>query len=631
MDAGASAVTVEIKNGGITFLKISDNGSGMEEDDAEIAFERHSTSKIRSAFDLDSIKTLGFRGEALASIAAVSSVELTTRTAASNSGKYILIQGGRLKEVKQAGCPVGTTFIIKDLFFNTPARFKFLKKDTTEAGYIADVIARLALGSPNVSFRFINNGSVSIHTPGNNDLRSAVFCIYGKDTAGSVSEINHDDGKLKISGLAGKPEIARASRNQQSVYLNGRYIRSKVITSAFDEAYKTYLMKNKFPFIILKIELNPLLVDVNVHPTKMEVRFSDEQMIFRTVYNAVTDALMRTPSARSVQFAGNVQDDFRFKNSDPKPDYVQQNISAAKTIVSESPSFQYSSPKPEVEALTYEATAKKNGSAVNVIRQDVLDKFQPKTDAKEKPGNKEITDIKIEEMTRSKDCKFSTSEDNIKKEEDIPSVSKEALIKETSNKENNLFNEDYRIIGQAFSTYILLQQNDEMVLLDQHAAHERIKYEYFKGKYKNSEVSPQMLIEPLVIELTSQETALVNENQDFFSRLGFIFEEFGNNSIILRSVPDINDSTTIKETFLQVADHLLNTAGREYRIIEDDALYTVACKAAVKANKRLDEQEIRNLIKELSSLENPLTCPHGRPTVIKISRGELERKFKRVL
>jgi len=550
IDAGADNISIEIKNGGISYIKIADNGTGIDEDDIEIAFERHSTSKIKSSEDLESISTLGFRGEALASIAAVSHVQLTTRTRNRPYGMYFEIRGGRIIEAKQTGCPTGTTFVVRDLFFNTPARYKFLKKDSTESGYVSDIITRIALGNPHISFRFTSNGSGIIHTPGNNDLLSVIFSIYGRETAKEIIAVDYQDNSIKITGYAGKPGIARANRNHQSIFVNGRYVKSKIIISAVDEAYKTFLMKNKYAFVVLKIETNPLLIDVNVHPAKMEIRFSNEQDIFRSVYHAVNNALLGRTDGTAADILKKSEETFKFRN---KLDELENNKA----------------------------------------EQKLNDRYN-----------------------KANECINEAESDYRGEAEEI--------------QEENRF-EDAKIIGQIFSTYIILQWGDRVLLMDQHAAHERINYEKMKMNYSNNEPIAQVLLTPVVLELTPSELRFLNENGAFFNRMGFTFEVFGNNSIILRSVPCKETGSDIKAVFLEVLDFAESSGNKDFNMIADEALYTIACKAAVKANTKLDSVEIRNLLKELSKLENPYTCPHGRPTVIEITKHELERMFKRIV
>jgi len=560
IDAGAGNINVEIRNGGISFIRVSDNGCGIEEDDAVIAFERHATSKIRSASDLESISTMGFRGEALASIAAVSKVELTSRVNASDSGIYLEVQGGVVKEVRQAGCSAGTTFIIRDLFYNTPARYKFLKRNATEAGYVSDIMGRIAIGNPKVSFTLTSNDSAVMHTPGNGDLLSAIFSVYGKDAVKNIHKIEYRDEDMRIFGYAGSPEAARSNRNQQSVYLNGRYVRSRIVTSAVDEAYKTFLMKNRYALVVLCIETNPVLVDVNVHPTKMEVRFSDEQRVFRSVYHAVNNAISSGTGIRTPEFSyrPGIQDP-------PAKDGIREDSNC----------------KPGESGVESNAASAGGGKkqAAGEDQGSIFEKSYP-------------------------------SRNNILK------------------KENNI---DGRFIGQVFSTYIILEQGEDMLIVDQHAMHERLIYERLKKGMANAEPMEQMLLAPVSVELTQQELVFIRDNVEFFRRIGFVFEDFGSNSVLLRSVPAAGNFESVKAAFIQAVDRAMDSSGREGIDAADEVLYTIACKAAVKANMKLDELEVRNLLREISGLDNPYTCPHGRPSVLRLTKQELEKMFKRIV
>ncbi len=590
IDAGAEIISVEIKNGGITYIKVTDNGSGIAGDDVEIAFERHATSKIRNSGDLESISTLGFRGEALASIASVSSVDLTTRVKKNPHGSFIKVQGGVVKEASETGCPAGTTFVVRDLFYNTPARFKFLKKDSTEAGYVADIINRMALGNPGISFRLTSNNTTILHSPGNNDLLSTIFSVYGKETAKEVAEINYSDNNIKITGYAGKPEIARSSRSFQSIFINKRYVKSKVVTSAIDEAYKTYLMKNKFPFIVMNLEINPVHIDVNVHPTKMEVRFSEEQEVFRSIYHAVTNALLGKSLVRNIEVQEKDKRIFRFEEKVRKPvEYKQQRLVEDRGHVRETPDDA------------------DNGRQGNVSNNYI------------------ITDEPLRTVKTESIKSIVTNNINRNNSQDEENNNSDLTVERI-----NLL-EGSKLLGQVFSTYIMLQHGEELLIIDQHAAHERLMYEKLKSKYEKNEALAQILITPAVFELTYQEIKFLQEKREFFNKLGFIYEEFGNNSIILRAVPYAENGAAVKEVFIQVIDTLMNSTRPDYSKVYDDAIYTIACKAAVKANKKLDASEVEELLRLLSEIDNPYTCPHGRPTIIKMTKYELEKRFKRII
>lgn len=807
IDAGAESISIEIKNGGISYIKVVDNGSGIEEDDLEIAFERHATSKIRHADDLESIITMGFRGEALASIAAVSTVEVSTRVSEKPHGTYIKIQGGTVQDVRQTGCPVGTTFIVRDLFYNTPARFKFLKKDSTEAGYVSDLVSRIALANPHISFRLVSNHSQVLHTPGNNDLLSTIFSVYGKEVARQVVRIDYEESGIRVTGYAGKPEIARGTRSHQTIFVNGRYIKSKLVSSAIDEAYKTLLMKNKFAFIVLNIELNPLLIDINVHPTKMEVRFSEEQKIFRIVYHAVNNALLGTSLIRTVRLESKDSNIFKFDGFEKaNGDFLQQDIysginpvldkkktgtkearteeakrheiegtKGANYIAGEAPAWESGTGRAAArESFSNitgaQKTSTKDTTASNAWMESPGEKYNFPSKAEEEIDEREITDCKDEttkidarEVTAFKDGadksdgrditaykveadkpdvrditaykgeadksnvgditaykgeagesgtrdvsafkgeterfnargitayereaqkidinEFTASEAGSIKHgavESVPSATGEGefeedltLTNETGigkakagyeEKASLTIDEDVKfqssdaetfrevssrygektpeaemslsectLVGQAFSTYIILQHKDELMLIDQHAAHERITYEAMKKKFMDNESLSQELLAPIVIEVTNQELKLLQEEREFFNKLGFIYEDFGNNSIILRSVPFACIDEPVKSVFLDVVDSVTKAGKDNYRKIADDAIYTMACKAAVKANKRLDEMEIRKILEDLDKLENPYTCPHGRPTIVRLTKYELEKMFKRIV
>ena len=643
IDAESSNITVEIQKGGISLIKVIDNGCGMEEDDVLIAFERHATSKIRSSNDLDGILTLGFRGEALASIASVSVVELTTRTKDKSFGSYVRVKGGVVEEVSQAGCPVGTTFTVKDLFFNTPARFKFLKRDSTEAGYISDIVNRIALGNPHISFKLVNNKKTVVHTPGNNDLLSTIFSIYGKDTAKECIKVSYKDDMFKIDGFAGKPSISRATRSWQSIYINGRYIKNKTISAAIDEAYKTSLMKNKFAFVVLNIEINPVLVDVNVHPTKMEVRFTNEQDVFRAVYYAINNALLSESLVKNIEVE-NKNNIFKYETDSKKDEYVQQGIRDIKNkpieyIETKKAQINEKSKKKEsdihyadnlntAESNTAELnTAELNTAELNTIESNTAESNTAELNTIES-NTAESNTVELNTV------ELNTIESNTVELNTLNSITGDKKEESKTEKKEVIADDIFinsKIIGQIFSTYIILQSGENLVLIDQHAAHERIVFESLKKKYHKEENLAQYLLEPVVIELTGQEIGFINDKNEMLNKLGFIIENFGDNSIILRSVPANSESGKVKEAFLDVLDFLMSENKKDNVYIAEEILYKMACKGAVKANEKLESIEIKNILKKLSQIKNPYTCPHGRPTIIKITKYELEKMFKRIV
>lgn len=643
IDAGATSISLDIKNGGISYIKVADNGSGMDEDDVEIAFERHSTSKIKRAEDLDSIITMGFRGEALASIAAVSSVELQTKTASSTYGMYVHISGGLLKEVRQTGCPVGTTFIIKDLFFNTPARYKFLKKDSTEAGYISDTISRIALGNPNIAFKLTSGRELQIHTPGNNDLKSAIYSIYGKEIIKGLMQVEYQDEKFKISGYVGKPEVARSNRNYQSLYINKRYVKSKLVSYAVEQAYSSILMKNKFPFYVLNIELNPNLVDANVHPAKMDVRFADEGYLSRAILMAVSKALSAGSLFNPISVSNKDRELFKFKNTEPQKEYVQEQLgiqtnnddSNAAYVAKETSSNQSQvqnldkSKQLEVDQIRIfnkaleplARTVMRNNSS-NV--ENIGDPLHPKQVLYN------VTNSAINEnSTLAESTAVTTISDT-----QTNSVSSVSILPSSSSdihKKATLELADMKYIGQAFLTYIILQNGEELVLVDQHAAHERILYERLKTKFESQENTTQLLLEPVVVQLQAYELNVIKSKEELFNKIGFMFEDFGNNSIIIRGIPYLVDGYSPKDIFLEILDKLQESVKLVNTPLADEIIHTIACKAAIKANKKLDEKEINQLLSELAKTGGRYTCPHGRPTVIRLTKYEIEKMFKRIV
>jgi len=712
IDAGATNISIDIKNGGISFIKVTDNGSGMDEDDVEIAFERHATSKIKRAEDLESIATMGFRGEALASIAAVSSVELQTRTAGSTYGMYVHIIGGTIKEVRQTGCPVGTTFIVRDLFFNTPARYKFLKKDSTEAGYISDAITRIALGNPGISFKLTSGKSILLHSPGNNDLKSTIYSIYGKDIIKELLEVSYQDEKYSITGFIGRPEAARANRNYQSLYINKRYVKSRLVSNAVEQAYSSILMKNKFPFFVLNITLNPLLVDVNVSPAKTEVRFAEESYLSRAIYMAISNALNKDILFNPVTVSNRDREIFKFKNVEPKPGYVQgeleseylegfksysdnrviakpeqesresnysqeqqvklftealkplartdigKQVTQAKTdtqthLVSESNTQEGSDTLRQSvsESLTHAVAESQIGTVTDTQIQSV-EKLQDQTEVK--PQTLLVEDIPSntdEEIFSQATQETSTRTITGRSHAVTPEVSnayssslnRDLPIKETDSAEsidtfgNSKIKDKHpdlltmKYIGQAFSTYIILQNGDELVLVDQHAAHERIIYEKLKIKYEEQENTTQLLLEPVVIQYQPFEIDEIRSKQEMLAKIGFVFEDFGNNSIIIRGIPYLLEGCSPKEVFLELTDKILSSLKPVSTPLADEIIHTVACKAAIKANKKLDNREVEQLLTELSQTGSRYTCPHGRPTIIRLTKYEIEKMFKRIV
>lgn len=564
IDSGASSITVEIKSGGISYIRVTDNGSGMDEEDAMNSFIRHATSKIMDENDLININTLGFRGEALASIASVSEVEMNTKLHDEIFGTKIIITGGEIKQVESTGCQDGTTIIVKNLFFNTPARLKFLKKEPREAALVSDALYRLALSRPDISFKFINNDKMIFNTPGNGDLKNVILVLYGREFMDSLIGVSYKGNILSILGFIGNGDAARSNRNFQVFYINNRYIKNKMISSAVDNAYKTFLPVNKFAACILFITICPELIDVNVHPAKSEVKFQDEREVFSSVFNTVRSGLageVLIPDFKKNDYLEKVEQQELFKDN-----------------------FDYSaSSRPAQYELP--SRGRLNLSADTIVKEyEALDKQDVITD---------------------KDYLF-TENDQVK----------------------NLL-PPLVIIGQCSLTYILGQGPDGLYIIDQHAAHERILYEKFKNSYEGGGVQFQELLTPLVIDLTPKELDLVRDNSDILSKLGFDIDFFGNNSVILRSVPFSLVSLQIKKLFLEIVD-TMDSGDSSARSYLDNTIYTMACRSAVKAGDMLRQSEMEELINNLRRSTNPYTCPHGRPTIVRLTKEELERKFKRI-
>ena len=859
IDAAAKNITVEIKNGGISLIKIIDDGVGIAEDDMEIAFERHATSKIRKAEDLESIKSMGFRGEALASIAAISKVEMVSKKENDEVGHKIVVEGGKTVEFTEEARSVGTTITVRNLFYNTPVRYKFLKKDYTEAGYIEDAVTRIALVNKNVAIKLISNGKTIIQTNGNGDLKTLIYSIYGKDIAAEVIELDYEYEGIKVSGVIGKPVIARANRSNQLFFLNGRYIKDKNLSAAADQAYKGMIPIGRYGFIILNLEMDPKLVDVNVHPAKLEVRFEEESKVFKAVYHAIKSSLAKSELVENVEKENssqndaeinennetnietnidknidknsnnkiNVEDDlsnFSMKNSHEKKsggiaglfhkiikepeetveelsnnhleeifkyrqglkndkssnenirefdsnnvdnfeennlkisendeiekeDILNKKIEIAKTIndneiskkISLGNTFISSNTKEldvnNVNELIKDATTKmlsikmaekQPTQIVNTeeIRNEEFDKTQKidlsshnsiqdtvvaEENLNSLPQNTIVLNNKNEKNELSKeninniqekDALNNINNEKINSENDEFSKIAEKLmearlssdntqmidtgrVREALKEENfetnpefdkmykktfgvdpfsvrkekelekleqekinasgdfsypaenmNVFEEkedypeiSYKFIGIVFSTYIIIEIKNEMYIIDQHAAHERIMYEKVKANYySEDEKDEQLLLLPDVISLTHKEMAIAKENVEMFAKAGFTFEEFGDNTIKLVTVPGMCEELNTKQLFLDILDEIDTVAVTARQEKEDKFIATVACKAAVKAKMKLDEKEVKSLMNKLLELPNPFTCPHGRPTAIKMTKYDLEKKFSR--
>ena len=601
IDAKATNIVVEIKNGGIKYIKIIDNGVGFASDDVELAFERHATSKIRKEEDLATITSMGFRGEALASIAAISKVTLSTKNKNETIGTRVYVEAGNIISKEEVAAITGTKIEIRDVFYNVPARFKFLKKDHTEAGYIEDVVTRIALANPLISIKYINNGKVIIQTSGNGNLKDTIYDIFGKDIYNNVLELNYELNQIKVTGMLGLPLVSRSTRMHQFTFINSRYIKDKTINSAIDKACEQKYAINKYPFIVLNVQMNPSHIDVNVHPAKLEVKFDDESKVFEAIYYAIKSALdehdrLTSPftnikSVANVDKINQISKDLINNGVIKQPEvsnkrYDFGGIQVNKLNSIEEPSTNINNYQSIVDEQNKLIEGNNNINSQNVIKDEIIEDLrQPKVNV----TSLEYTEnVQIEDVNQEK-----------------PSIV-------------------YQYIGQVFDTYIIIQIKERMYIIDQHAAHERLLYEQIKEAYYSKDKQTQLLLIPVLVELTTKEMEVVNNNMEMFEKSGFMIEVFGDNAIKISGVPNIGYDIDYKSMFKDIIDELLGANKTQNSEKEFRFLATLACKAAVKGKMKLDQKEQIALIEEMVKLDNPFTCPHGRPTAYEISKYEIE-------
>ena len=648
IDAGATNITVEIQNGGISKIRIIDNGSGMSKDDLEFAFERHATSKIRKADDLENVKSMGFRGEALASIAAIAHVELVTKTENDEIGHKIIVEGGKILEIEDAASKQGTTITVSNLFFNTPVRYKFLKKDFTEAGYIEDAVTRIAIANPNIAIKLINGGKTIIQTNGNGDLKTVIYTIYGKEIAEGLLEVNYEYEGIKVTGAIGKPEIARNNRSYQMFFVNKRYIKDKILSAGVEQAFKGLIPIGKYGVVILNIEIEPNKIDVNVHPTKLEIRFQEEQKVFKAIYHSVKETLLKGDLVKEVE---------------KEPIVVEEQKKAVEEIqIKKEPEIEQKEESEDIKKTGFmglfkkkekdtdefiekystntlqEIFAQKNvkqAEEIKIPTQEQKENMENVLEKQKKLENSQVEETPTKDFDEMYVKTFGKLPETKKVDEDYTRIDNKTL-KEVENisvfeeKENYNTIPKYKFIGALFSTYLIIEIKDEVYIIDQHAAHERVMYEKIKKNfYSNMEKESQIMLLPDIIELSHKEKAIVKENTDLFKKAGFIIEEFGDNTIRLIGVPSLCMDLDTKELFLEILDEIDTVAITAKQEKEDKFISTIACKAAVKANMKLTNEEVDTLMKQLLVLPNPFTCPHGRPTAIKMTRYDIERKFNR--
>lgn len=633
IDAKATAITVEIKKGGISYIKITDNGIGFASDDIELAFERHATSKIRKEEDLMKVTTMGFRGEALASVAAISKVTLTTKNKDEEIGKIAKVEAGKILSIEPAASVTGTKIEIRDVFFNVPARFKFLKKDYTEAGYIEDVMIRIALANPHISFKYINNGKTVIQTSGNPNLKSTIYDIFGKEIYQNVIPVEYEMNDIKVNGMIGLPVISRSTRMHQFTFINSRYIKDKTINSAIDKACEQKYAINKRAFLVLNVSINPMHIDVNVHPAKLEVKFDDEQKVFDSIYYAIRTTLENNERENS-PFT-NIRKE---ENQNQKIEQISKDLLNNGVVKDNSNNnFNYGAKVP----LNKESIDKKKFDF-----SDAYERFSKKVDEKDVENNVQNY-VKTNGISISEDMeeKYELKNKNVESVDNIDNFNNKNVDNlqdkgfVNQNFEGNEVYEEvnvletndiyYKYIGQVFDTYIVIQIKDKMYIIDQHAAHERLLFEQIKEAYYSKDTNSQLLLLPILVELTSKEKQVVDQNFEMFEKSGFILEEFGENTIKISGVPNIGYDIEYKSMFKDIIDDLLGASKTQNSEKEFRFIATLACKAAVKGRMKLDTKEQIALIDQMVKLDNPFTCPHGRPTAYEISKYEIERRFLR--
>lgn len=610
VDAKANAVTVEIKDGGMTLIRVTDNGIGIPKDQVKTAFLRHATSKIRSVEDLLSVSSLGFRGEALSSISAVAQVELVTKTAESFSGVSYKIYGGEEEAFEDIGAPDGTTFLVKNLFYNTPARRKFLKSATTEAGYVEQMMVHIALSHPEISFKFIHNNKNKIYTSGNGKVKDIIYHIYGRDVAGALIPLEAQNEDVKVTGFVAKPYVSRGNRNYESYFINGRYIKSSIIYKAIEEGYRTFTMKHRYPFVCLDFKIDQELLDVNVHPTKMEIRFRNGREIYELVVDAVRAALLQKDL---------VQDVLR---ETPK----KKELPKTKEVKKPEP-FEVNRRKEEVQKVDQQGQG---------VQQQVEKQRQAVQQQIEKPSHPvKKTPIASEPSKNTKKPTYAGLNYNTQKKEFPQYKTDELSSNQMTLREDPVFSvqarADRKILGQLFKTYWLIEYEDQLFIMDQHAAHEKVNYERLMKNFKEKEIYSQRLEPPMVVTVSMTEAEALTRYKDAFAGLGFTIESFGGNEYCIREVPANLYGIGERDLFMELLDAVSQENGTLDTEVIASKIATMACKMSIKGNQRVSLMEVEHLLDELMKLENPYQCPHGRPTIIKMSKYEIDKKFKRIV
>lgn len=622
IDAGSSAVTVEIKEGGISFIRISDNGCGIEREQIPLAFLRHSTSKIKSVEDLFTVTSLGFRGEALSSIAAVSQVELITKTNGDFTGSRYLIEGSKEVSLEEIGAPDGTTFIVRNLFYNTPARKKFLKSAQTEGTYIHELMQRMILSHPDVAFKFIMNNQVKLQSSGNGNIKDIIYHLYGRDITKALLPIAHESELFKVSGFIGKPMISRGNRGYELYFVNGRFIRSQILSKAIEDAFKPFLMQHQYPFTVLYFEIDSSLLDVNVHPTKMELRFSNQQELYREVQSILSASLVHRDIIPEVPVDTPKKNEMEVPKIEkvmPEP-FEQKRLEEIRKAVRKDSPYEIKYPVSRPMGT---------GSVSSAAQEKLLDtiKSMPPEDMMEERIQKEP----LPEQSKKETEKELAKEAYVLREEETYGAKPEGSYEQGSFlKEEEMAKQ--KIIGQLFDTYWLVEYNDRLFIVDQHAAHEKVMYEKLKKQFEKKEFTSQAISPPIVITLSMREAEALERFKEQFTKLGFVIEHFGGAEYSICGVPGNLYRLNTRDVLIEMLDEL--TDGISERATADvilDKIASMSCKAAVKGSQRLSLPEMEQLMKDLMKLDNPYNCPHGRPTIIAMSKYEIEKKFKRIV
>lgn len=642
IDAGSTAVTVEIKDGGTTFIRVTDNGCGIQKEEVSLAFLRHSTSKIKSVEDLFMVSSLGFRGEALASIAAVSQVELITKTSQSFTGTRYQIDGGTERSIEEIGAPEGTTFISRNLFYNTPARKKFLKTPATEGGHVAELVEKLALSHPEISIRFIQNNQNKLHTSGNNNLKDLIYTVFGREMAANLLEIEAGKPEMTVKGYIGRPVIARGNRNYENYFINGRYIKSSIISRAIEEAYRPFMMQHKYPFTMLHFTIEPELLDVNVHPTKMELRFKDGEMMYQIIYEAVSRALAHKELIPQVELVKR-EDDRKLaeaKKHGPSPEpFEKKRLMAMGQMSPENSGNKEQGTKSESINPFPKRLVKPEQVWIkekNDLEENWLKSVDEKAHSDMSDGS---TPVKSTQEARKQQ---NAGPQDLSSQNAVPrnSGSGESEAAEEKPLQMDLFDGKllepksrsmHKLIGQLFDTYWLVEFNQQLYIIDQHAAHEKVLYEKTMATLKTRQYTSQLLSPPIILTLNTNEELLLKEHMKYFTGIGFEIEPFGGREYAVRGVPANLFSIAKKELLIEMIDSLSQDGSAHNPDILYERVASMSCKAAVKGGNRLSAAEANELIDQLLNLENPYACPHGRPTIISMSKYELEKKFKRIV